>query len=76
MTYRGIIANGVVVMEGEKPSEGTIVEVTPLYDPTTPSRDVSADPAIGMWRDRVDLPDDSIEASKILRRRLMRRNDE
>jgi hypothetical protein len=30
MTYRGIVSNGVVVLEGEAPSEGTLVEVTPL----------------------------------------------
>lgn len=29
MTYRGIVSNGVVVLEGEKPAEGTIVDVTP-----------------------------------------------
>lgn len=28
MTYRGIVSNGVVVLNGEKPVEGTLVEVT------------------------------------------------
>jgi len=30
MTYRGIVSNGVVVLEGETPMEGTVVEVTPI----------------------------------------------
>ena len=30
MTYRGIVSNGVVVLEGPKPVEGTLVEVTPV----------------------------------------------
>jgi len=30
MTYRGIVSNGVVVLEGDKLSEGTVVEVTPV----------------------------------------------
>jgi len=30
MTYRGIVSNGVVVLEGGALSEGTAVEVTPI----------------------------------------------
>jgi hypothetical protein len=30
MTYRGIVSNGVVVLEGDKPGDGTVVEVTPV----------------------------------------------
>jgi hypothetical protein len=30
-------------------------------------------PALGIWKDRTDLPDDSIEASNLLRERMMRR---
>jgi hypothetical protein len=30
MTYRGVVSNGVVVLEGETPVEGTVVEVTPI----------------------------------------------
>ncbi len=72
MRYRGIVSNGVVVLEGEKPSDGTIVEVTPLELST----DRPADhPAIGIWKDRTDLPADPVEASKLLRERLMRRAD-
>lgn len=76
MTYRGIVSNGVVVLEGEKPVEGTVVEVTPLAQPAPASGGVSEHPAIGVWKDRTDLPTDAVEASKVLRQRLMRRADE
>jgi hypothetical protein len=32
-------------------------------------------PALGIWKDRTDLPDNSIEASSLLRERMMRRSD-
>ena len=76
MTYRGVVSNGVVVLEGPKPVEGTVVRVTPLNEPAAPARSLADHPAIGMWKDRSDLPDDPVEASKILRQRLMRRADE
>lgn len=76
MIYRGIVTNGVVVLEGEKPVEGTVVEVTPLEESAHPARGVSEHPAIGIWKDRADLPADPVEASKMLRQRLMRRADE
>jgi hypothetical protein len=79
MTYHGIVTNGVVVLEGEKPSEGTRVEVIPVVENATVSGDMgslAAHAAIGIWKDRSDLPADSIEASKVLRQRLMRRADE
>jgi hypothetical protein len=75
MTYRGIVSNGVVVLEGEKPSEGTVVEVTPLGEGAS-GGGPAAHPAIGIWKDRADLPADPVEASKVLRQRLMRRADE
>ena len=76
MTYRGIVSNGVVVLEGEKPAEGTVVEVTPL-PPTVDGRtDLTNHPAVGIWKDRQDLPEDAVEASKVLRQRMMRRVDE
>lgn len=73
MTYRGIVSNGVVVLEGEKPADGTIVEVTPVPPPIKSLADL---PAFGIWRDRTDLPQDSSEASNELRRRMMRRGHE
>jgi hypothetical protein len=76
MTYRGIVSNGVIVLEGEKPQEGTIVEVTPLAETRSQGRGPAEHPAIGIWKDRNDLPEDPVEASKVLRERLMRRANE
>ena len=78
MTYRGRMDHGVVVLEGEKPADGTLVEVTPVRQPTptTAGPGVAAHAALGMWKDRTDLPDDPVEASKVLRQKLMRRDDE
>ncbi|MDB5292293.1 MAG: hypothetical protein JWL69_3534 [Phycisphaerales bacterium] len=74
MTYRGVVSNGVVVLEGEHPAEGTVVEVTPVGD--SRAHNAADHPAIGIWKDRTDLPEDAVEASKALRQRLMRRADE
>jgi hypothetical protein len=30
MTYRGIVSNGVIVLERDKLADGTVVEVTPV----------------------------------------------
>ena len=30
MTYRGIVSNGVIVLESDKLADGTVVEVTPV----------------------------------------------
>jgi len=38
------------------------------------STPVAGHPALGIWKDRTDLPDDSIEASILLRKRMMRTN--
>jgi hypothetical protein len=77
MTYRGIVSNGVIVLEGEKPAEGTVVEVTPVMGSTAgnePDVESLADlPAFGLWRDRTDLPADSAEAARVLRERAERR---
>jgi hypothetical protein len=73
MTYRGTMKNGVVVIEGEKPADGTLVEITPLPPQIKSLED---HPAFGMWRDRTDLPQDGAEASNELRRRMMRRGNE
>jgi len=83
MTYRGVVNNGVVVIEGEKPAEGTVVEatpvvpVTPKLTPATEHVESLADlPAFGMWRDRTDLPTDSAEAMCVLRELAARRGRE
>jgi len=76
MTYRGIVSNGMVVIDGDKPCEGTVVEVTP-YEPAAPaSGGLANHPALGLWKDRGDLPADGVHASGVLRQKLMRRNDE
>ncbi len=74
MTYRGVVSNGVVLIEGEKPADGTVVEITPVDQPVT--NDLTSHPAIGVWRDRTDLPDDATLASDVLRKKLMTRDDE
>lgn len=40
------------------------------------SSPVAAHPALGIWKDRTDLPEDSVEASRMLRERMMRRTNE
>jgi hypothetical protein len=70
MTYRGVLQNGVVVIDGEKPADGTVVEVTPVPAEVKSLADL---PAFGIWRDREDLPADSGEASRQLRADVERR---
>jgi len=36
---------------------------------------IAAHPALGIWKDRSDLPADSVDASKLLRERMMHRTD-
>lgn len=72
------MSQGVVVLEGDKPADGTWVDVTPAAPvvddaPAVPSAPLH--PAIGIWKDRTDLPSDSVEASRLLREGMMRRNE-
>jgi hypothetical protein len=49
-----------------------------LVEPTRappPVDAIAAHPALGIWKHRTDLPDDSLAASKLLRERMMRRTD-
>jgi hypothetical protein len=39
------------------------------------AKPIAGHPALGIWKDRTDLPDDSVEASHLLRERMMRRTD-
>ena len=68
--------HGVVVLEGDKPADGTLVEVTPVPQPAPKASGLAGHSALGIWKDRLDLPDDPVEASKVLRQKLMRRDDE
>ena len=70
MTYRGKMVDGVVVIDGDKPADGTVVEITPLPEEIKSLADL---PAFGMWRDRTDLPLDSADVADELRRRATRR---
>ena len=47
MTYRGKMVDGVVVIDGDKPADGTVVEITPLPEEIKSLADL---PAFGMWR--------------------------
>ena len=70
MTYRGIVTNGVVVLEGqERLPDGTQVEILPVR-PCIES--LGELPAFGLWRDRTDMTEGG-EASLSLRASLERR---
>src|SRR5262245_25514634 len=43
---------------------------------TAPAGSVVTHPALGMWKNRTDLPTDPVEASRSLRERMMRRADD
>ncbi|HEY8666737.1 MAG TPA: hypothetical protein VIL86_08740 [Tepidisphaeraceae bacterium] len=49
-----------------------LVESTPAGAQAQP---IAGHPALGIWRDRTDLPEDSVEASNLLRERMTRRTD-
>jgi hypothetical protein len=51
MTYRGIVSKGVVVLEGDKPDDGTVVEVTPVGESPADLQVLANHPAIAMWKD-------------------------
>jgi hypothetical protein len=36
---------------------------------------IATHPALGIWKNRIDLPQDPVEASKLLRERMMRPTD-
>jgi hypothetical protein len=50
-----------------------LVGPTPPAD--APPGPTAAHPALGIWKDRTDLPADPVEASAVLRDRMMRRSD-
>lgn len=70
MTYRGVVKNGVIVLDdSERLPDGTVVEVSPASNGDRPR---FGNPAFGMWADRTDMTD-SAEASRALRRSIERR---
>jgi hypothetical protein len=53
-------------------------KVRELVEPTQAdahANPTAAHPALGIWKDRTDLPADPVEASAVLRDRMMRRTD-
>lgn len=70
MTYRGIVQNGVIVLDGgAKLADGTAVQIRALDDK---GDSLLSHPAMGIWRERTDLGD-SAEASRQLRKQLEER---
>lgn len=64
MTYRGVVQNGVVVMnKGATLPDGAVVEVSLIEEDGSPFQ---THPAFGIWRDRTDMTD-SVETSRRLR---------
>lgn len=76
MIYRGRMDHGVVVLDGDRPADGTLVQVTPLEQAQPAGNSLAGHPALGIWKDRKDLPEDAVQASQVLRQKLMRRDDE
>jgi len=53
-------------------------KVKELVDPAradAPANPAAAHPALGIWKDRTDLPADPVGASAVLRDRMMRRTE-
>ena len=70
MTYTGVMNNGVVIIEGNRPPNGTRVEVKPV----TPETRNAELPGFGIWKDRADMAD-SAQAARELRHRSEQHND-
>lgn len=71
-----------IIAELPRLSRAELAEVqaklSELFEPIRPEAGVgpiAAHPAVGIWRDRTDLPADPVEASAVLRDRMMRRAD-
>jgi hypothetical protein len=52
-----------------------LAEAAPAEVPPPPADPIATHPALGIWRDRTDLPADPAEASGVLRERMMRHAD-
>jgi len=71
-----------IIAELPKLSAGELAQVRSkfkeLVEPSpngSPAKPIVGHPALGIWKDRTDLPDDSVETSHLLRERMMRRTD-
>ena len=55
MTYRGIVQNGVIVLDGgAKLADGTAVQIQALDEN---GKSLLCHPALGIWRQRTDRRD-------------------
>jgi hypothetical protein len=80
--YNPDMSTAEIIAELPRLSSAELAQVqAKLKELVEPARDhtqtepVAVHPAIGIWKDRIDLPDGSIEASNLLRERMMRRSD-
>ncbi len=71
MVYRGRVTAGVVVLDGDRPRDGTVVQVIPVEDAEVNPPTLASHPAVGIWKDRTDLPEDPSAAKALLGRKLM-----
>lgn len=70
MTYRGIVQNGVIVLDGgAKLADGTAVEIQALDEN---GKSLLGHPALGIWREREDMSHPA-EASRRLRKQVEER---
>lgn len=52
--------------------QARLKELVQAPSPDVQGNPITAHPALGIWKDRTDLPDDPALASKLLRERMMR----
>jgi hypothetical protein len=51
--------------------QAKLKELAESNSAATPIKPIAGHPALGIWKDRTDLPDDSNVASNLLRERMM-----
>jgi len=73
MTYRGIVKNGVIVLDREDAlPEGTQVEILPLEDN---GGSLETHPAFGVWRGREEMKDPAAASRRLRDEAAKRRHD-
>lgn len=73
MSYRGIVKNGVIVLEaGAQLPDGTAAQVQPLADD---GESLLRHSAMGIWRERADVSD-AAEASRRFRKQIEERGSD
>ena len=67
MTYRGIVAQGVIVVtDGSSLPEGQVVDVTLVPAAECPAEPEDL-PGFGLWKDRTDIGDTAEFAARLRR---------